>query len=99
MSYYDVFDSPAGLVFVGGSGAGLHRIDFLDQSLNRPRDEPACAALLERESGEAPGARPRGDGDGRAAAGRVLRGRAHALRAGAGAAGDALPAGGVGGAA
>ena len=50
MSHYDIFESPLGPVFVGGSGAGLHRVDFL----GAPRDERACATLLERESGEAP---------------------------------------------
>ena len=49
-SYYDVIDSPLGPVFIGGSGAGFHRVEFLDDG----RDEASRVALLERESGGAP---------------------------------------------
>ena len=52
--YYDVIDSPLGPVFVGGSGAGLHRVEFLDDG----RDEASRVALLERESGDAPARHP-----------------------------------------
>jgi methylated-DNA-[protein]-cysteine S-methyltransferase len=55
ISYYDVIDSPLGQLFIGGSGAGLHRIDFLDDG----RDEAGRVALLERESGDAPARDPR----------------------------------------
>ena len=50
MSYYAVIDSPLGPIFVGGSDAGVHRIDFLDGG----RGAADRIALLARESGEAP---------------------------------------------
>lgn len=53
--YYDIVDSPPGLLFVGGSAAGVHRVAFLDG-----RDAEAdCLALLEREAG-GPGVRDAG---------------------------------------
>ena len=50
MSYYDVIESELGPLFVGGSAAGVHRIDFLRDG----RDERHFVECLARESGEAP---------------------------------------------
>ena len=49
MSYYEVIESELGPLFVGGSAAGVHRIDFLRDS----RDERHFVECLARESGEA----------------------------------------------
>ncbi len=48
LSYYDVIESPVGRVFVGGSAAGIHRVDFIDLD----RELASRVTLLERESGE-----------------------------------------------
>ncbi|MEX2446232.1 MAG: methylated-DNA--[protein]-cysteine S-methyltransferase [Dehalococcoidia bacterium] len=50
MAYYDIVESPLGPVLIGGSVAGLHRIEFLRDGL----DEERCLALLERDAGEPP---------------------------------------------
>ncbi|MDP6605184.1 MAG: methylated-DNA--[protein]-cysteine S-methyltransferase [Dehalococcoidia bacterium] len=48
MSYCDIIDSPVGRLFVGGSGAGLHRIEFV----NEDGEEAVLAARLEDDCGE-----------------------------------------------
>jgi methylated-DNA-[protein]-cysteine S-methyltransferase len=48
MSYYDVVPSPLGSVFIGGSDAGVHRIDFVRDG----RDEAFFRSRLEGEAGE-----------------------------------------------
>ena len=50
MSYYDVIETELGPLFVGGSAAGVHRIDFLRGS----RDERHFVECLARESSEEP---------------------------------------------
>lgn len=52
MSYYDILESPLGPVFIGGSDAGLHRVDFLGSPQRDGLDEAGAVALLERECGE-----------------------------------------------
>lgn len=47
MTYYDVVESPVGPLFIGGSSAGIHRIDFL----RAPEDLAGCIARLERDAG------------------------------------------------
>ena len=47
MSWYDLLGTPLGPLFVGGSDAGLHRIDFLGE--RRTLDDEL--ALLERDGG------------------------------------------------
>jgi methylated-DNA-[protein]-cysteine S-methyltransferase len=58
VAYYEVLESPLGPIFVGGSAAGVHRIDFLGEV----RDEADEVRRLERDAAE-PAAR-----DARAAA-------------------------------
>ena len=48
MAYYEVMDSPLGPIFIGGSAAGVHRIDFLAEV----REEAAEVARLVRDAGE-----------------------------------------------
>ncbi len=48
MAYYDVIESPLGPLFMGGSVAGLHHIDFLGDA----RDAGPLLARLARETGE-----------------------------------------------
>lgn len=48
MAYYDLVETPLGLVFVGGSAIGLHRMDFVTDR----RDEAHYVARLERDAGE-----------------------------------------------
>lgn len=48
MAYYEVVETPLGPVFVGGSAAGLHRMDFVTER----RDEAYYVARLERDAGE-----------------------------------------------
>jgi methylated-DNA-[protein]-cysteine S-methyltransferase len=48
MAYFDVIDSPLGPVFIGGSDAGIHRIDFLRDG----RDEAHFIDRLEADAGE-----------------------------------------------
>ena len=43
MAYYDLLETPLGTLFVGGSEAGLHRIEWVDG----PREEAEVIALLE----------------------------------------------------
>lgn len=50
MTYYDTLDSPIGTILVGGSEAGVHRIDFLRDAADLER----CIAALERDGGEPP---------------------------------------------
>ncbi len=50
MSYYDVIESEPGPLFVGGSAAGMHRIDFLRDG----HDERYFVERLASESGETP---------------------------------------------
>jgi methylated-DNA-[protein]-cysteine S-methyltransferase len=52
VSYYDIIESPLGPVFIGGSDAGVHRLDFIDPDLDR--DRVTRIAALEAESGESP---------------------------------------------
>lgn len=47
MTYFDVVDSPLGPVFIGGSEAGIHRLDFLRDG----KDEAYFRAHLEAETG------------------------------------------------
>jgi len=48
MGRYELIDTPAGTLFAGGSAAGLHRIEFLDD----PQDAPMAASRLAAEIGE-----------------------------------------------
>ena len=48
MAYYDVIESPIGPIFIGGSAAGLHRIDFTTGE----GDAGALADRLARDAGE-----------------------------------------------
>lgn len=48
MAYYELVETPLGQVFVGGSAAGLHRMDFVTER----RDEAHYVARLERDAGE-----------------------------------------------
>lgn len=48
MAYYELVETPLGHVFVGGSAAGLHRMDFITER----RDEAHYVARLERDAGE-----------------------------------------------
>jgi methylated-DNA-[protein]-cysteine S-methyltransferase len=48
MAYYDLVETPLGTVFVGGSAAGLHRMDFVTDR----RDEAHYVARLERDARE-----------------------------------------------
>jgi methylated-DNA-[protein]-cysteine S-methyltransferase len=48
MAYYDLVETPLGTVFVGGSAAGLHRVDFVTDR----RDEAQYRASLARDAGE-----------------------------------------------
>lgn len=46
-AWYDLVESPVGTLFVGGSAAGVHRVEFLDS----PRDEERYAVRLSVDSG------------------------------------------------
>ncbi len=48
MSFYDIYPSEVGPIFIGASDAGVRRIDFITLD----RDEATCVTLLERDSGE-----------------------------------------------
>lgn len=48
MAYYELVETPLGQVFVGGSAAGLHRMDFVTDR----RDEAHYVARLERDARE-----------------------------------------------
>lgn len=48
MAYYELVETPLGQVFVGGSEAGLHRMDFVADR----RDEAHYVARLARDAGE-----------------------------------------------
>ena len=48
MSFYDIYTSEVGPIFIGASDAGVRRIDFITIE----RDEATCVALLERDCGE-----------------------------------------------
>lgn len=52
-AYYNICESPLGPIFIGGSVAGLHRIDFIDGPGGR-RSDARCLALLAEEAGGAP---------------------------------------------
>ncbi len=52
-AYYDISGSPLGPIFIGGSAAGLYRIDFIDGPGGR-RTEARCLALLADEARAAP---------------------------------------------
>jgi methylated-DNA-[protein]-cysteine S-methyltransferase len=52
---YDIIDSPVGPLFVGASGAGLHRVEFLDRDDPR-HDEAAHLRALAHDGGVAPAA-------------------------------------------
>ena len=51
MAWYDIVASPVGPLFVGGSAAGVHRVDFMDDT----HTEAACASKLARDAGEPAG--------------------------------------------
>lgn len=65
VAYYDVIESPLGPLFIGGSAAGLHRVDFLADA----REAGSLVARLERDAGQ-PAAR---DAEAAGAAARQLR--------------------------
>jgi len=46
-AWYDVIESPVGPLFVGGSAAGVHRVEFLD----RAEDEERHAVRLSADAG------------------------------------------------
>ena len=46
-AWYDLLESPVGTLFVGGSPAGMHRVEFLDD----PRDEERHAVRLSVDAG------------------------------------------------
>ncbi|MSP21935.1 MAG: methylated-DNA--[protein]-cysteine S-methyltransferase [Dehalococcoidia bacterium] len=54
MAWYDLLDTPLGVVFVGGSERGVHRIDFLRDARNGHHgtfDEAHLVRTLEAETG------------------------------------------------
>jgi methylated-DNA-[protein]-cysteine S-methyltransferase len=51
MAYYDLYDSPLGPIFIGGSAKGLHRVEFQTEDT----DLPTLVALLEEDAGEPAG--------------------------------------------
>jgi methylated-DNA-[protein]-cysteine S-methyltransferase len=55
MSYYDILESSVGAVYVGGSEAGIHRIDFVGDA----HEESHFLERLERDSGSVPQEDPR----------------------------------------
>jgi methylated-DNA-[protein]-cysteine S-methyltransferase len=55
MSYYDILECPVGAVYIGGSEAGIHRIDFVGDA----SEESRYLERLERESGSVPQEDPR----------------------------------------
>jgi methylated-DNA-[protein]-cysteine S-methyltransferase len=48
VSFYDIYDSDIGPVFIGASDAGVQRIDFITAD----HDEASCVEALERDAGE-----------------------------------------------
>lgn len=46
-AWYDLLESPVGTLFVGGSAAGLRRVEFVDG----PRDEDRLAVRLTQDAG------------------------------------------------
>lgn len=46
-AWYELLDSPVGMLFVGGSPAGVHRVEFM----NDPRDEERFAVRLSVDAG------------------------------------------------
>ena len=65
MASYDLVQSPVGVLFVGGSDAGIHRIDFLEPAGITPRARAVLSPeilvdRLARESGEAVSQDPAG---------------------------------------
>ncbi len=46
-AWYDLIESPVGTLFVGGSTAGVHRVEFLDS----PHDEEHQAVRLSADAG------------------------------------------------
>lgn len=46
-AWYDLTESPVGLLFIGGSSAGVHRVEFVDD----PRDEERHAVRLSVDAG------------------------------------------------
>lgn len=48
MAYYDLLETPLGTLFIGGSDAGLHCIEWVDG----PREEARAIALVELAAGE-----------------------------------------------
>jgi methylated-DNA-[protein]-cysteine S-methyltransferase len=55
MSYYDILESPVGAVYIGGSHAGVHRVDFVGDT----HEESRFLERLERDSGSVPQEDPR----------------------------------------
>ena len=51
MAYYDLYDSPLGSIFIGGSERGLHRVAFQTEDT----DLPDLVRLLEEDAGEPAG--------------------------------------------
>ncbi len=51
MAYYDLYDSPLGPIFIGGSEQGLHRVAFQTED----EDLPTLVRLLEADTGEPAG--------------------------------------------
>jgi methylated-DNA-[protein]-cysteine S-methyltransferase len=51
MAWYDLIETPLGPLLIGGSAAGLHRIDFLEGTRDA-LDEERWVARLERDAGE-----------------------------------------------
>ena len=51
MAYYDLYDSPLGPIFIGGSERGLHRVAFQTED----EDLPTLVRLLEEDTGEPAG--------------------------------------------
>jgi methylated-DNA-[protein]-cysteine S-methyltransferase len=47
MAYYDLLETPLGTLFIGGSEAGLHRIEWVEGA----REEAEVIALLEVDAG------------------------------------------------
>lgn len=52
MAFYDLLETPLGTLFIGGSAAGLHRMEFIEDGDTGARSLTSMLERLERDAGE-----------------------------------------------
>lgn len=51
MAFYDLLETPLGTLFIGGSAAGLHRMEFIEDGDTGARSLTSMLERLERDAG------------------------------------------------